>query len=161
MVDTRTEIERRLLVLRGLDLSGVNHAADMLTLGFGPLREVKNFEGMAKLVGRWALHVQCAWQLERASGTVATQQDLCGSDEKAWAATDRLREMLVQRGPTIVEAVSARENGGVELAFSGGFRLVVVPDGVEAAEDRRFFATGVEAAHLVIAGGTVAAESFD
>ncbi|REG59105.1 hypothetical protein B0G80_1831 [Paraburkholderia sp. BL6669N2] len=155
MLDTRKEIERRLLVLRGLDLSDVNRAANMLTLGFGPLREAKNFKGVLKHVGQWALHVQCAWRLERAGNTVATQQDLCGSDKEACATADRLRELLVQNGPTVVEAVSASEAGGLELALSGGLCLVIVPDRIEGSEDWRFFARGVDAAHFVIEGGKV------
>ncbi|WP_413187456.1 hypothetical protein [Paraburkholderia sacchari] len=78
MIDTRKEIERRLSVLDGLELSRVHHAADMLTLSFGPLRQVKNFKGMVKAVGQWALHVQCSWELEQEGSPVAAREDLCG-----------------------------------------------------------------------------------
>lgn len=155
MIDTRNEIERRLSVLRGVDLSGVNHAADMLTVGFGPLRQVKNFKGVVKYVGEWALHVQCVWRLERAGDIVATRDDLCGPDEKAHATASRLREMLIEHGPVVVEHLAANEAGGVVLTLSGDLYLVIVPDGIEGDEDWRFFANSSEARHFVIEGGKV------
>ena len=161
MVATRKEIERRLLVLNGLDLSGVNHAADMLTLGFGPLKEVKNFKGTVKHVGKWAFHVQCNWRIERAGAPIAAREDFCGSDEKAHDAANRLREILIGQGLTRVESVTASDVAGVVILLSREFSLIVIPDGVEDEEDWRFFAPGVDAAHLVIKGGKVAAESFE
>ncbi|WP_233836302.1 hypothetical protein [Paraburkholderia sp. ZP32-5] len=161
MIDTRNEIERRLSVLHGLELSGVNHAADMLTLSFGPLREVTNFKGALKYVGVWALHIQCAWRLEEAGRAVATEDDLRAPDEKAQAGTQRMQEVLLANGRAIVEAVIADDAGGATLFLSRGFWLTVIPDGKADEEDWRFFASGVDAAHLVIKGGAVAPESFD
>ncbi|MGF6650253.1 hypothetical protein OKW34_000815 [Paraburkholderia youngii] len=161
MIDTRSEIERRLSVLRGLELSGLNHAADMLTLSFGPLRQVTNFKGTVKYVGAWALHIQCVWRLEKVGCVVATEDDLRGPDEKAHASTHRLQGVLLANGLAAVEAVTADEAGGVKLSLSRGFCLTVIPDGRVDEEDWRFFAPGVDAAHLVIKGGTVAPESFD
>ncbi|SEK09209.1 hypothetical protein [Paraburkholderia diazotrophica] len=161
MIDTRREIEQRLSVLRGLVLSGVNHAADMLTLSFGALRPVTNFRGKLKHVGEWALHVQCTWRLEEAGRVVAMEDDLRGPDEKAHASAHRLREILVEHGTVTVEAVSVSDAAGVVLSMSRGFRLTVTPDVVQDDEDWRFFAPGVDAAHLVIVGGKIAPESFD
>ena len=161
MIDTRSEIERRLSVLRGLELSGVNHAADMLTLSFGPLRQVTNFKGAVKYVGAWALHIQCVWRLEEEGRTLAIQDDLRGPDEKAHASTHRLQAVLLANGLAVVEAVTADEAGGLKLSLSRGFCLTVIPDGVLDDEDWRFFAPGVDAAHLVIEAGAIAAESFD
>lgn len=160
MVDTRKEIELHLSVLGGLELSGVHHAADMLTLGFGPLREVRNFKGVMKHVGQWAFHVQCAWQLEREGDTVASREDLRGPDEKAHDAAKRLHETLVKQGPITVESISADDTGGVVISFSQRYRLVVVPDGIENDEDWRFFAPSVDAAHFVIEGGKVVPKSL-
>ncbi|MGF6305365.1 MULTISPECIES: hypothetical protein [Paraburkholderia] len=161
MTDTQKEIGRRLSALQGLQLSSVNRAADMLTLGFGDLRPVTNFRGVIKHVGEWALHIQCPWRLEEAAQVVATQEDLSGSDERAYATADHLRGLLVERGPCTVDSVSVSDDAGMIVSLSRGFRLVVTPDGIEGAEDWRFFAPGVDAAHLVIKGGDVAPESFD
>jgi hypothetical protein len=161
MVETRKKIEQRLSVLHGADLSGVHHAAAMLTLGCGPLAEVRNFRGRVKRVGKWALHVQCDWRIERAGAAIATRADLCGSDEDAQGTADRLYDALVRPAPVSVEHLSADEAGGLVLALSREYRLIVMPDDAGDSEDWRFFATGVDAAHLVMAGGAIAPESFD
>jgi hypothetical protein len=155
MIDIRKEVEKRLSVLCGLELSGVNHATDMLTLSFGPLRQVTNFKGVAKSVGAWALHVQCAWRLEEAGHAVATEADLRGPDEKAHASARCLQGILLARGFSAVEAVTAHEAGGLDLLLSHGFLLTVVPDGVAGEEDWRFFVPGSNAEHFVISGGKV------
>ena len=155
-MNIRSEIERRLRVLSGLELSGVNRAADMLTLVFGPLHPVINFKGALKYVGEWALHVQCMWRLNEAGGVVATSDDLRGSDENACATAGRLQAMLLECGPVFVEAVSVGEGAGVTLSLSRGFRLIVTPDRVGDDEDWRFFSLHERAVHLVIEGGKIA-----
>src|ERR1700744_1794469 len=93
-------------VLAGLDVSAINHAADMLTVQFGPLRETVTRKGTMKRVGLWALHVQCHWQIEPPGVVVATKDDLYGPDEKASLATERLEESLVRSRVTTVESVA-------------------------------------------------------
>jgi hypothetical protein len=158
MIEFRKEIEGRLSVLRGLELSGVNRAADMLTLGFGSLRPVTNSKGVVKYVGAWALHVQCVWRLEKAGHVLATDDDLRGDDEKARETAHRLQRLLLEHDLPTVDAVAVNEAGGVVLSLSGELCLTVVPDATEGEEDWRFFAPGVDAAHLVIEGGEIASE---
>ncbi|SMG58663.1 hypothetical protein [Paraburkholderia susongensis] len=160
MIDTTAQIMQRLAVLVGLDVSWVSHAGDMLTMQFG-LQRRYTLRGREREDGAWALHVQCAWQIEWKGDTVATREDLRGPDEKAHDTVRRLHEILVGQGPIKVEDVSADDAGGIAVSFSREYRLVVVPDGVEEDEDWRFFAPGVDAVHFVIEGGTVAPESFD
>jgi hypothetical protein len=45
MTNTKELIDTRLSVLAGLDVSAINHAADMLTVQFGPLRETVTRKG--------------------------------------------------------------------------------------------------------------------
>ncbi|CAN0625051.1 conserved protein of unknown function [Burkholderia multivorans] len=153
MANVKELIARRLAVLVGLDVSAINHAADLLTIQFGPLRHATTRRGTVKQVGAWALHVQCNWQIERAGDIVATQDDLCGPDDKAHRAAERLDELFVKQGPTTVESVRGSESGGVWIALSAGMRIVITPNGVVDEEDWRFFAPGVDAAHFVIEGG--------
>jgi len=98
MIDTRKEIERHLSALRGLNVSGISHAANMLTMQFGSLRQVTNFKGAVKQVGEWALHIQCNWQIERTGEIIATQNALSGTDEEAHRAAEQLDELLVKHG---------------------------------------------------------------
>jgi hypothetical protein len=162
MINSIKEIERRLSVLQGLELSSVNHAADMLTLGFGTLRPVTNFRGAVKYVGEWALHIQCAWRLEKSSRVAATEDDLRGGDEKASATVERLQRLLLGTGAAAtVESVTVKEASSLLLSLSGDFCLAVSPDALQEEEDWRFFAPSVNAAHLVITQGKIAPESFD
>lgn len=161
MTDTKAEIVRRTSALVGLDVSWVSHAADMLTIQFGPQRQYTTQRGRVLEGGAWALHVQCNWRIDRTFSVLATQNDLSGSDERAHDTANRLRALLVDQGPTVVESVSANEHGGLVVSFSGGLSLSVFPGGVEDDEDWRFFSPGVDAAHFVIEGGKIAPESFD
>lgn len=156
----KAEITNRLAVLVGLEVSWVSHAGDMLTMQFGPQRRY-TLRGRERQDGAWALHVQCDWQLEREGGTLASREDLRGSDEKAHNTAMRLHVMLVGQGLIKIEKSSAYDTGGVVILLSHGYRLAVVPDGIDDDEDWRFFALGIDAAHLVIEGGKLAAESFD
>lgn len=155
MTDTRELINTRLSVLVGLDVSGINHAADMLTLQFGPLRETTTRRGTIKRVGTWALHVQCTWQIEQTGTVVARHDDLYGPDEKAQLATERFEELLVRSRATTVEHIAGSEAGAVCISMSRGLHLVITPDGAPEDEDWRFFAPGVDANHFVIEGGKV------
>ena len=155
MADIKELIARHLAVLVGLDVSGVNHAADMLTMQFGPLQQVTTLRGTLKQVGAWALHVQCNWQIEQAGAIVATQDDLSGSDDKAQGAAQCLDELLVKHGPTTVESVLGSDSGGVSIGMSTGLRIVITPNGAADEEDWRFFAPGVDAVHFVIEGGRI------
>ncbi len=159
MIDTKAEIGERLSALIGLDVSWVSHAGDMLTVQFGPQRRY-TLRGRDREDGAWALHVQCAWTIEREGNTIATREDLRCDDDKAHAVAKRLHETLAGQGPVQVEAASADNAGGVVVSLSQGYRLVVVPDGVEDDEDWRFFAPGIDVAHFVIEAGKVAPESF-
>ncbi|CAM2181711.1 hypothetical protein PSAC2689_40236 [Paraburkholderia sacchari] len=82
-------------------------------------------------------------------------------DEKAHGTVRRLQEALVGHEPVKVQSVSADDAGSLVVSFSRGYRLFVISAGVAEDEDWRFFATGVDAAHFVIKGGTIAAESFE
>lgn len=161
MTDTKAEIARRTSALVGLDVSWVSHAADMLTIHFGPQKQYTTRRGRVIEGGAWALHVQCNWRIERTFDVLATQDDLSGSDEQAHDTANRLCALLVNQGPAIVEGVSVNEHAGLVVSFSRGLSLSVIPNGVEDDEDWRFFSPGVDAAHFVIEGGKIAPESFD
>ncbi|MEW6344591.1 MAG: hypothetical protein AB1704_28420 [Pseudomonadota bacterium] len=155
MTSTRELIDTRLSVLVGLDVSSLNHAADMLTLQFGPLRETVTRKDTMKRVGEWALHVQCRWQIKQLGAVVATQDDLYGPDEKARLATQRLEDLLVSSRLTTVESLAGSESGALCISLSAGLQLVITPEGMPNNEDWRFFAPGADANHFVIEGGAV------
>ncbi len=155
MMDEKGYIGQRLSVLVGLNVSGIGHAADMLTLQFGALKQVTNLRGKVKQVGEWALHIQCKWRLEHAGEVVLTQNDLAGSDTDAHNATARLEERLVRHEPTSVQEILAGEFGNVSIVMSRGLTLHIVANGTADEEDWRFFAPGADVPHLVIEGGRI------
>ncbi|MCP3705565.1 hypothetical protein M3I54_00910 [Paraburkholderia sp. CNPSo 3274] len=154
------EIERSLAVLVGLEISGVSHAADMLTLSFGPLRTVTTRRGTTKQVGAWALHVQCRWTIERADHVLATHSDFGGSDDQINQMTEEIRALVVASVPATVADVQAGESGGVSLVLSKGLQIVITPDSIADGEDWRFFTPSGDGEHLVIVGDTVIRESL-
>ncbi|WP_179403338.1 hypothetical protein [Burkholderia guangdongensis] len=159
MTDTKTVITQHLAVLLGLELSGINHAADMLTLQFGQLRQITTRRGTVKQVGAWALHVQCGWRVEQSGRIVASQDDL-GTDDAARRTTERLDGLLVDPIPAVVERVQANASGGIWIDLSHDRRLVVTPNDVAEDEDWRFFAPDSDGPHFVIEGGKIDPDSL-
>jgi hypothetical protein len=155
VIDTKGEISGRLSELVGLDVSAVSHAADMLTLHFGPQRQYTTRRGTVLEGGAWALHIQCMWRIERGGDLVATQDDLCGPDEKAHLLAQRLDELFVKHGPTVVESASGDDEGGAVISLCRELRIFIIPDGGADDEDWRFFEPGSDAKHFVIEGGKV------
>ncbi|WP_143189240.1 hypothetical protein [Paraburkholderia lycopersici] len=155
MINNQREIEQRLSVLKGLEWSGVSRAADMLTLGFGPKREEKNFYGVPKQVSAWALHIQCAWTLSETGKTIATEKSLAGSDEEVNAFVMSLQQLLAQRAPIVVEGISANSECCLFISLSKAFRLIVATNGAADDEDWRFFESKRTARHFVIEGGKI------
>ncbi|BCF96235.1 hypothetical protein PPGU19_008040 [Paraburkholderia sp. PGU19] len=137
-------------------MSTVHHAADMLTVQFGLLREVSNFKGAVKHVGQWALHVQCDWQIERNGKVLATQGVLAASvDEAQRRAAESISDLLVGHERTIVESILANESGDVQLILSEGTRMIVTSGRTPEYEDWRLFEPGSDARHFVIEGGKI------
>lgn len=154
MTDTKAEIIRRLSVLIGLEVSAVSHAADMLTMHFGQLKQYRTRRGTLLEGGAWALHIQCNWHIEQSGSVLASQDDL-RTDDAANHTAERLNGLLVSSAPAVVERVQADATGHVWLDLSQSLRLVITPDGIAGDEDWRFFAPGTDGRHFVIEGGKI------
>ncbi|SAL23496.1 hypothetical protein AWB74_00956 [Caballeronia arvi] len=155
MNNTKEQINDHLSVLHGFDVSGVHHAGDMLTLQFGPLREVTTRRGTVKRVGAWALHIQCDWRIEQGSTLFASYSDFAASDESTDRITRQIRDLLIGQGSTGIEEVEAGDGGDVCLSLSRGVRLLVRANGIPGDEDWRLFPSDPDAPHFVIEGGKV------
>jgi hypothetical protein len=160
MVGNHKEVEQRLSVIQGLEWTHVSRAADMLTLGFGPKHERKDFYGVPRQVSAWALHIQCAWTLTKAGKIIATEESLTRSDESVNAFVESLQQLLTQHAPVIVEGMSANAECGFVISLSQTFRLIVATNGAADDEDWRFFESKPDAKHFVIEGGKIAPEFF-
>ncbi|ADG17371.1 hypothetical protein [Paraburkholderia atlantica] len=155
MIDTKEQVARHLSTLIGLDVSGVAHATDMLTLQFGPLREVRTSRGTIKHLGDWALHIQCDWRIEQGNAIVTSHSDFAASEESTRTTTHRIRDLLVNQGPTAVLDIEAGENGNAVISLARGMRLVILADAIADDEDWRLFPSNPDAKHFVIEGGKV------
>ena len=157
MLHTSEVINQRLAVLIGLEVSGVNRAADMLTMQFGPLREVRNYRGAIKKLGTWALHVQCDWELTHANAgdSLVSRADFSGTDEAIIEACRKMESILTSNGPTVVQRVLGDAAGGVFVEFSRSLTLTIVSDNQPGDEDWRFFSPRSDGDHFVIECGKV------
>ncbi|WP_175976717.1 hypothetical protein [Burkholderia sp. BCC1047] len=160
MTGVHEQITRHLAVLEGLDVGGINRAADMLTIQFGPMRQTTTRKGTVKWVGAWALHIQCDWKIHRENDIVATRDDLSGSDDEADRTIEHLDALLIRHGPMMVERARGDESGHAWITLSSGLSLTITPTGIAHEEDWRLFAPGVDAPHFVIEGGRIDPESL-
>ena len=174
MIGVRDAILAHLQPLVGLKLSIARRAADLRNFQFGTICQVER--GTA---GEYALHVQCPWRIEARDHIVTGQRDLWEplvvTDDFDWEAWDyekgdnlqdhRLASLLGGYDPAtkslvndgsllVVESVDADGHGGVTLALSGGYLLLIFPAG-SRGEDWRVFQRGTESPHFVIAGGAI------
>jgi len=125
--------------------------------------------------GAYVLHVQCPWRLEHDGRIYTGESDLWdpSSDaiddadwdyEKGNLQDERLHELLGGTDPVTgstlnvgglltVESASGTELGDAVILLSGGYRLVIWPDG-SAGESWRLLGHQV-AEHFVICGGEI------
>lgn len=158
--------------LVGLQLSVARRAADLRGFHFGEMRPARGGNS-----GPYVLHVQCAWRLEHQGRIYTGSADLwepssdCAETED-WTyehgnlQDERLAALLGGRDPEtksimntsgmlVVEAASGTEGDGVLLELSGGYRLVVFPDGCNG-ESWRLLGHQVSE-HLVVVGDQIEA----
>lgn len=179
MIETEKLIVECLSVLLESELSACHRAADMLTLQFGPLKQTFGARGNQRLIGAWALHVQCAWRLEVGSSVHTGKSDLWEpetepDDNFDWQTWDfeagnlrdrRMKQLFgdalddpgtaaKSREQIVVEDVQADSFGGARILMSQGYCLNMFPDGTRA-EDWRFFSWDEGSQHFVVAGGKV------
>jgi hypothetical protein len=158
MLSLMDEVTLKLQPLISLQLSRTALAADMRTLQFGNT-ETRTSGGV---VGEYALHIQCPWRLEGDTGVITGSCDLYepyGKSEQPnapfdWEKGGSLQEKVLREllkgydektkqivnstNLLIVETVQADSGGGFYLTLSGGYRLLVFPDGTSCEAWRLF-----------------------
>lgn len=164
MTNIAGEIESNLHKLIGLKLSRTSLAADMRVLQFGK----SHLLARGGVVGEYALHIQCPWRLEDDARIITGNGDLYHPFEKNAEPDDSfdwekgvslqegvLRELLQGFDEStgqivnatnllVAEGVKADSAGGFCLVLSGGYRLLVFPNGTQAEAWRFFKSSTVE-----------------
>jgi hypothetical protein len=140
----RDEIAARLEHLVGQPFWAAHRSLDLLTLQFGEPVKRRRRHGEEVEVGRYALHIQCAWRL------LADHQIIVGSRDRftprgnpdevpddfdcnqpqATLWDERMAELLGRHAakPLVVTAVSTGDCGAFGLAFTEAHALEVFPD---------------------------------
>ena len=156
--------------LIGLKLSLALRAMDMRIFHFGYVRR----HAQRGEVGKYALHIQCPWRIDRPEGTVTGRLDLCEHisgeqmlDEWEPGIDDNIQDVrlaaLLQSYNAdtrshvnttdilIVERVNASTLGDATIDLSGGYRLTLFPAGT-ASKAWRIFRPGDDDSHFVVEG---------
>lgn len=134
-----TKIEAAFQRLVGLPLFEMNNAAGMQSFQFGMSRTVPSaLKGRSpRVVGDFALHVQCPWRMVDKKHVVITSSEQPNDTE-----------MWLQRMRTIT-TVRSEERGGLTINLSDGSVLTISPDD-QPGEHWRLLQPGLDVPHLVL-----------
>ncbi|MET9031068.1 hypothetical protein ABZW96_36555 [Nocardia sp. NPDC004168] len=154
--------------LVGSPFRTIGRACDLAWLGFGDNRCVTTWRGEVREVYEHALHLQCPFRLDDASGTILGAHDmyspatdpLAGDAEFDWDRQgvnlfDAQAQMICARlnsdVKTLVEEVHVDRYGGLQVLMSGGLTLSAFPATSFRQEYWRYFRPyRNDEAHLVV-----------
>jgi hypothetical protein len=147
-----SDIQRSLSVLVGLPLWALGRAADLAWFEFGDRRTVLSHLGKEKLVGDYALHIQCPWRMTLGHEIITGRGDIFCAPEKSEEPTpidfdwqkgnrfDRIVAVLFdhESRQLTVQGVRAGEVGSLVIQLEDGYKLEVFPYDFESGEHWRF-----------------------
>jgi hypothetical protein len=163
----KKQVQEALDVLIGQRPWTSGRAADLEWFGFGQRRTVKGYRGDTKVVGEYALHVQCAWRIRHGDQVVVGARDLYYPSEESddpiedfdWDVQGasrrdkRIAELFQNKTREfLVLEVKVGEAGGFTIILDDEFALDVFPDGSLSTEHWRIFKTSADEPHFVITG---------
>jgi len=157
-----TAIHQALAPLVGLPFRCIGRATNLLWLQFGELHEVSDRRGGTKVVGDWAVHVQCPWRFVQHGKILAGYHDFYytpdGDTPEDWDVVGKTRFDIAAstictefaKTPPVVASVQVDDVGGFSVHLSGEFRLDVFPDeSDDTSEHWRIFQPRVDSKHFV------------
>lgn len=162
-------IQAALAPLRGLPLYNIGRCAGMLWVQFGPPRRVPSRLNPERMLGEYALHLQCPWRISGTTGILTGSSDLFVpadpmADEEMFrwdkpgdAVVDlHLRRWISTHATEllVVERSSVDRCGGFVLSLSQEFAIEVFPDASAERHDSReqwrsFRTEGEDSKHFV------------
>jgi len=145
---------RALACLLGQPWWAANRSLNLHTLQFGAPVPFTRRDGTRVEVGRYALHIQCAWRITDASGVVVGSRDrmtprgnpddvpegFTWNEPGSTLCDEKIEQLLHAHAaaPLIVEAREPGHHGAFRLVLSTSFALEVFPDSA-TEEQWRFF----------------------
>jgi hypothetical protein len=156
------DAHRALQQLSDLALRDIGRAANMLWLAIGELRESVSPLGNPRIVGEWALHVQCVWRICQRGHIVVGYRDFyygeSGEPLDDWdtpgnsrfdTTVAALRQQFAA-APPFIKSIIVDEVGGFSIHLTGDYRLDVFPDHSKTeCEHWRLFRPGDDQSHFV------------
>ena len=161
-------IEDNLKVLVGLPWWAIGRMVDLVWLEFGQRHRVRTFRGNWKVVGDWALHLQCSWRIGGPQGLLVASDDrFCpagdpGKAPKKWKwdtgptrFDERVKSLLPQtaEGFGVVQKARGNRFRGVQLKLTNGLMIEIFPSDTldrEGDEPWRFFQPSRKSNHFVV-----------
>jgi hypothetical protein len=168
IIIVKEQIEQVLQVLVGMPLWCAGRAGDLEWFHFGGRHAVVDQRYGLKVVGDYALHVQCSWRIVGTAGIIVASQDRyypAGdpdqvSEDFEWDQSganrcdERISLFFAERkqNPLVVESVQADHIGSFSLTLSDGYVFEVFPDDSLEGEHWRLFQPAMEGGDFVLTG---------
>jgi len=163
----RLKIESATECLIGKGLWGFSRAANLAVFQIGNRQTLPSQKGGTRVVGEFALHVDCAWNITREDRVVMARRDLyypAGHEDPRqsipeefdWERDpnrlDELSRALFQDGAREyrVKRIGVGAAGSLSMELSDGYRLEVLPDNSSSYEFWRLFKHGDRERHFVV-----------
>jgi hypothetical protein len=167
-----SDIQRRLSALVGLPLWALGRAADLAWFEFGDRRTVLSHLGKEKLVGDYALHIQCPWRITRDDKIITGRGDIFCTPEESeepipadfdWQKGNRFDRIIAalfdhQPRQFTVQGVQAGGVGSLVIELEDGYKLEVFPHDSESGEHWRLFKPYSDDPHLAFSGAGLRTE---
>jgi hypothetical protein len=156
--------------LVGLPAWDAGRTANLVWFQFGAQRVVTmHFRNEQKVVGEWALHVQCAWRITGRFGIEVASHDMyypasgetaIDSGEFEWdrpgrnACDEKLAKLFGSRetGPFVVTSAQVGAAGALRIRLDDEYTIDVFPNSSLAIEQWRLFQPYSDTADAVFTG---------
>ncbi|MGE0822973.1 MAG: hypothetical protein AB7G75_32205 [Candidatus Binatia bacterium] len=161
-------IEDNLKVFVGLPWWAIGRVVDLVWLQFGQRRRVRTSRGNSKVVGDWALHLQCPWRIGGPQGLIVASDDRfypAGNPDKVpkqwrWdTGPNRFDERVksffsaIPEGFGVVQKVQGDRFGGAHLKLTNGLMIEIFPSDTLSSDDAehwRLLQPSRKARHFVV-----------
>jgi hypothetical protein len=155
------EISAALSVLVGQPFWRTSRASSLQCFHFGERTTRIDRNGELVEVGRYALHVECAWRLRLDATILVASRDrydvIDGGDSwdriGANLLDHRMAEVIAQRCPVAVTRVSTTSLGDVTIEMDAGLALEIWIDDSSSDELWRLLSPGKSEPHVVFTAG--------